>query len=210
MTLRLYVICGLTLLSLAAPRSMAAQEQTDPGALPLFDFETGEPRKLEHLQGKIVVLNFWATWCKPCLEEMPLLISLQERYRGQGVQVIGASADLEDTRDRIPEFIRRLGINFPVWVGATAEHMEALGLPGMLPATVVLDQEGGIAGRIAGVLQEGEVERYLDWLLKRPADRVERREEDEDRHAHDGHEHDREEAHHHGGVGLEGASTVPS
>ena len=210
MTLRIYAICGLTFLSLAAQQPIAAQQDSDPGSLSLSDFQTGEPRKLADLKGKIVVLNFWATWCRPCLEEMPLLVSLQERYREQGVQVIGASADLEETRPRIPEFVRRTGINFPIWVGATAEHMEALGLPGALPATVVLDEEGGVAGRIVGVLQEGEVERYLAWVLKRPPDRMERRGKGEDGHAHDDHEHGQEKAHQHGGVGLEGASMVPS
>ena len=113
---------------------------------------TGQEHSLSSLHGKIVVLSFWATWCAPCREEMPLLVSLQKRYRVHGVQVIGASVDDESTQGEIASFSQNLKINFPIWIGATLEHMlKASGCGSVLPATAVLDRDGQIVGRIIGM-----------------------------------------------------------
>ena len=119
---------------LAIPLATPAQEAKQPSfanpfpTLTLRDAQ-GQEHSLSSLHGKIVVLNFWATWCAPCREEMPLLVSLQKRYRVHGVQVIGASVDDESTQGEIASFSQKLKINFPIWIGATLEHMaRSLGL----------------------------------------------------------------------------------
>ena len=163
-----------------------------------------------------MVLNFWATWCVPCREEMPLLVSLQKRYGGRAVQVIGASVDDESTQAQIAPFIQKLKIRFPIWIGATIEHMQSLGLGSALPATAILDRDGQIAGRIIGVVDKNDLHQRIDWLLSDrttpvPPPLLNTIEQ----HAHDrpdehGHKHDGEEEHEHGSVAIEGASSVPS
>ncbi|HUG43627.1 MAG TPA: TlpA disulfide reductase family protein [Acidobacteriota bacterium] len=186
------------------------------------DFQSGDRRTSDHLKGKITVLNFWATWCAPCVEEMPLLVAIQDAYRDRGVQVVAVSVDEENTRKRIPEFIERFEMNFPVWIEGTIRDMASFELPGVVPSTVVLDQEGRLVGRIVGKFQPGEIETYLDWLLARPPELIENLDapdgEASGRNGGYGREPDCEDYddHHHGeehrhlSVGLESASSVPS
>ena len=199
------------LLLLGNPIALLAQSPPEQSPnLVLKDLE-GREQRLADYRGKIVVLNFWATWCAPCVKEMPLLVAAQQQYRPGGVQVIGASADDDTTKDQIPGFVQKLKINFPVWVGATTEHMQAFGLGAALPGTAFLDRDGKVVGRIIGVLEKDELEKRIEWLLgdrstPAPAPVVNKMEKSAEAHEH---EH-AEEDHVHGGVGMEGASSVPS
>jgi thiol-disulfide isomerase/thioredoxin len=201
---RLAALCLVGAVALASDRAM----------LSLPDL-TGTPQTLEHYHGRVVVLNFWATWCVPCREEMPLLGNIQKRYEPKGVVVIGASADDESTQAQIPTFIQKLKSTFPVWKGATTEHMERLGLGTGLPATAIIGPDGQIAFRILGIIEREAITERLDWLLgdhtaPAPAPLIDGISAAQDAHRHaQGHEHGKEE-HTHGGVGMEGASTVPS
>jgi thiol-disulfide isomerase/thioredoxin len=195
-------------LFLASPAPMRAQDLAPSGVeatLVLQDLE-GRKRDLQEFKGSVVVVNFWATWCIPCREEMPIFIRLQERRGAEGVQVIGASADEVGKEHAVGTFVRELGINFPIWIGATTVDMERLGLGTALPATAILDRDGTVATRAAGIIDESGLNRWIDWLLS-------------DRSApappppvkvpmpSAAHKHD----HHHGtGVGLDGPSLVPS
>ncbi len=152
--------------------------------------------RLAEQRGKIVVLNFWATWCQPCLQEMPLLEAIHEQYASRGVEVIGASADDASTRGRIPEFTRRVGVRFPIWEGATTADMHALGLPESLPGTALIDRDGSVAFRIHGIVKKKDLKDRIDWLL---SDRAKPPPVDRE-----------EEEHTHATVGMEGASLVPS
>jgi len=168
----------------------------------------GQRVTLESLRGRIVVLNFWATWCVPCREEMPMLERIQREYAARGIVVVGASADDEKTQRQIAPFLRKNKLTFPIWVGATTQDMESLALGAALPATAVIDREGRIAGRIVGPLEEADLRRRIAWMLGEgqgdpPAAVLNTFEKAK-------HEHGEEEDHQHGGVSLEGASTVPS
>jgi thiol-disulfide isomerase/thioredoxin len=204
----------LLLLSLLASRAGAAE---DEASLVLKDLN-GREQRLDSYRGKTVVLNFWATWCAPCVKEMPILVSLQNRFGAWGVQVIGASAD--EQPDKIPAFIKKLKINFPVWVGATTADMERLGLGSALPATAIIDHNGQVVERILGVVNKEDLEKRIEAILPGKSDRdtpakakpgethgESPRGKDEHDHRH---EHKEGEDHKHGGIGLEGASTVPS
>jgi thiol-disulfide isomerase/thioredoxin len=186
------------------------------GSLPLFAGNAaelsladlrGEMRSLQEHKGNIVILNFWATWCVPCREEMPLLVSIQNRYADQGVVVIGASADEASTQNRIPEFLQKLKITFPVWVGANTRDMEKLGLGTGMPATAVIDQEGRIVGRILGTVEKKDLTFRIEYLLGNRTGPAPPPLVDQISKAH---QHEGEEKHSHGGVAMEGASTVPS
>lgn len=187
---------------------------SDEASLTLNELD-GSPRSLSDYRGKIVVLNFWATWCVPCREEMPVLVALKNRYAERGIQFIAASADDESTRKEVPRSAARLKINFPVWVGATTTDMRRLGLGDGLPATAIIDRDGRITARILGIVDKDDLVNRLEWLLgdrARPAppalvNNIEKHEHD---HKDDKHHHEGEEEHEHGGVGIEGASTVPS
>lgn len=201
----------LTTLSLIAGLALASRP-SDGAELALPDL-SGAQQRLEQYRGQVVVLNFWATWCVPCREEMPLLVDIQNRYTSRDVVVVGASADDESTRMRIRPFVEELRITFPIWTGATSADMDRLGLGTALPATAIIDRDGRIAFRIIGVLERKDLVRRLDYLLsakrgKAPEPVIDMLSGATD--AHEGHEQGEEDEHAHGGVSMEGASLVPS
>lgn len=125
----------------------------------------GASQSLENYRGKIVVLNFWATWCGPCLEEMPMLADIQKKFGHRDVVVIGVSLDDGDPRRKVPEFVRKKKINFPIWLNGTTEDLERFGLGEALPATAFIDREGRVTGRVLGMLRKRDLRNRVEWLL---------------------------------------------
>lgn len=159
----------------------------------------GHPVGLDSYRGRVVVLNFWATWCAPCRKEMPDLVRIQNRYGIYGVQVVAASADPPLAADAVAEFAVKHKLNFPVLLGADTAQMQSLGAGVALPATIVLDREGRVVERISGVFDRGRLESLLDRLVGG----------DPHRASADPHDHG-EEGHHHPPHGGTQASLVPS
>lgn len=126
---------------------------------------SGVEQSLNLLKGRIVILNFWATYCIPCKAEMPELAAIQNEYAALGVQVIGASADETESRAQVLRFIKETRINFPVWMGATAADMMRFGLGSALPGTVVIGSDGGVARVFSGVVNQTELKKQLDAML---------------------------------------------
>jgi thiol-disulfide isomerase/thioredoxin len=120
---------------------------------------------LRAYHGKIVVLNFWATWCKPCKKEIPALMEIQRQYESLGVQVTGASIDEPEDRKKAEEFVHQTRVNYPMWFGCTIEQMLPLGLATSIPATAILDQAGQRRFRIIGEAKKADISERLDWLL---------------------------------------------
>jgi len=115
--------------------------------------------------GKILLINFWATWCAPCLREMPMLMELQAQYGEAGLQVIGiALDDVQSVRD----FVAKLAISYPILVGA-ADVMEtnrAYGnSAGMLPFSVLVDRDGIIRWQYVGEIRRETITPLLSELL---------------------------------------------
>lgn len=126
---------------------------------------SGIDQRLQSYRGRVVVLNFWATWCVPCRKEMPDLAAIQNAYAPFGVQVIGASADQLADRAKVVQFIRESKVNFPVWLGATTEQMRAFGVGPGLPATVIVGRDGRVVWVKPTVIHEAELKKELDRLL---------------------------------------------
>ena len=124
-----------------------------------------KPHKLSQYRGKVVILNFWATWCGNVKRELPMLVEEQERYRDRGVVVIGASLDDATTVKRVRPFAKKEKIDFPIWIGATVDHLEKLGLGQAIPATAFFDRDGNLVGRVLGVLRKDDLEHRIEWLL---------------------------------------------
>ena len=143
----------------------AAEGQTIRRAPPLKlrDLQ-GRAVRLSDYRGKVVLLNFWATWCPPCRAEMPDLIRLQREYGQQGLQVIGVTYPPE-RRARVRGFTRRLKVNYPVALG-TRQTKASFTADETLPLTVIIDRDGTIRGFIAGILLPEEFEQQVKPLLR--------------------------------------------
>lgn len=130
---------------------------------------TGKPEPLAQWQGKIRVLNFWATWCPPCREEIPALSRTQTKLAGKGVQFLGIAVDSADNvRDFIQEAVRETPLTYPLLIASpeAIESLKALGnRQGGLPFTVILDRQGQIRYARLGGLDESKLERLLAPLL---------------------------------------------
>ena len=124
---------------------------------------SGRKVRLRDLRGKPVLLNFWATWCGPCNAEMPALIDLEKQYAGR-VAFIGASLDDNKTVAKIPAFLAKYQIDFPVWYGATLDDLDRLKMGNAVPDTAFLDAEGRLVARILGQARPEELKERLDWL----------------------------------------------
>jgi thiol-disulfide isomerase/thioredoxin len=123
----------------------------------------GKRVRLRDYAGKIVVLNFWATWCGPCREEMPRLQRAEKEF--DGVIFIGVSLDDNKTKSRIPDFVREHAIDFPIWVGATADDLDRLDMGPAVPATAFIDADGRIVARVEGEVRDEEIKERIEWLL---------------------------------------------
>jgi thiol-disulfide isomerase/thioredoxin len=135
-----------------------------PLSLPFKDLN-GNKVQIKDLRGKVVLLNFWATWCVPCRSEMPMLVEAEKQYGPRGVAFVAISLDDRTTRPKIPDFLKEFQIGFPVWTGASTMDLEDLKLGQALPATAFLDREGRVVARVLGAVRKDEVAERLEWLL---------------------------------------------
>src|ERR1700682_6481230 len=125
----------------------------------------GSTQEISKYKGKIVVLNFWATWCTSCRHEMPLLAEMQKKYEDKGVVVLGASVDDEKSQPLIQPFAEKNKIPFPLLVGATTDQMQQLQLGEVIPATAFFDADGNLIARVLGELNKSDLQNRLGWVL---------------------------------------------
>ena len=144
------------------PPGVAGQERKAP-PLTLKTVE-GRSLRLSDYRGKVVLLNFWATWCPPCRAEIPDLVKYQREYARQGLQVIGVTYPPE-RRVRVLRFTKRLGVNYPVALGTRATKA-VFTADETLPLTVVIDREGIVRALIPGILLPEEFEQQVRPLLR--------------------------------------------
>lgn len=130
----------------------------------LTDVE-GRVRHIAEWKGKALVCNFWATWCPPCREEIPLLVSSHEKVLAKGGEIVGIALD---SAKNVVEFTKTVRINYPILVTdpSAIELMAKLGnASGGLPFTVFVDRAGSLVGRKLGMLHGPELEANLEMLL---------------------------------------------
>lgn len=125
----------------------------------------GGKQSIAEWDGKVVVLNFWATWCEPCRREIPLLTQLQQQYEERGLQVVGVAID---SRDAIRDFANKVGINYPVLYGVEAAMDVAASYgdeQGTLPYTVVIARDGHIRHIFRKEIKRPDIEPVIHELL---------------------------------------------
>jgi len=113
-------------------------------------FNNKEPQKLGNLKGKVVVLDFWATYCPPCLEEIPHLVNLQDKYGSDGFQIVGLHVGGEEDAPKVPAFVEKLKMNYPI---ATPENeLTDILFAGeeAIPQTFVFDRNGKLINKYVG------------------------------------------------------------
>lgn len=150
-------------------RGWVGEAETDPqpGVRPAFSLPdlSGETRAIGEWDGRVLVINFWATWCPPCVEEIPELVTFQSEYGERGVQVIGVALD---DRDSIQAFLDEVPVSYPVLYGVTDafEVLAAYGNErGTLPYTVIVARDGVIQRRLPRPTDAEELGRLVAPLL---------------------------------------------
>lgn len=124
----------------------------------------GRTLRLSDYKGKLVLLNFWATWCAPCRAEMPDLIRWQRQYKSHGLQIIGITYPPERLAE-VRRFAQRVKVNYPIALGKE-ETKEQFDQGDTLPMTVLIDRKGTVREVIQGVLFPEEFERKIKPLLR--------------------------------------------
>jgi len=141
------------------------QHKPRPGEVPTLSLKTysGETFTVSPEDTQVTLLVFWATWCEPCVMEIPTLVSLQEKYRGRGFRVVAINMDDADGSKAQP-IMEHFGVNYPVLVGSDEVGNKLGGLWG-LPTSFLIGRDGILKDKIVGLAPDGELESKILALL---------------------------------------------
>lgn len=169
------VVVAVALLGLAAGKLVSRALFEPAAGMPALDGNAvyglsmpdldGKPQAFDQWRGKVLVVNFWATWCGPCREEMPALVAAQSRYGDKGLQIVGIGID---DAAKMREFAKSLNLNYPALDGGfgALELSKSLGNSVMaLPFTLVVDRTGAIVRRQLGPMNEQYLASIASQLL---------------------------------------------
>ncbi len=126
----------------------------------------GKPVKLSDFKGKVVILDFWATWCPPCRAEIPGFVILQKKYADKGFTVIGVSLDQQGP-SVVKSFMRSFGMNYPVVMGTPKIVLDYGGITA-IPTTFVIDRQGNVVTAYQGAMDQATFESVIGPLLEKP------------------------------------------
>ena len=132
------------------PARDAQSNPTTPVAEMSWTTFDGNVQKLKDLNGKVVVLDFWATYCKPCIQEIPHLMELQAKHGKENVEIIGLHVGGDEDRPKVPEFVDRLKITYPLANPEDALSSFIFGQETAIPQTAVFDRKGKLTKKIIG------------------------------------------------------------
>ncbi len=155
----LLVTLGLVATASAAPASLIGQPAP---ALVLKDLN-GKEVSLAALKGKVVVVDFWATWCGPCQQEIPGYIEMQKQYGPQGLVVVGVSLDTKKASE-VKKFVEAKGMNYPVVIGSF-DHVDAFGGFEVIPTTFLIGRDGKVLHQKSGAMEHAEYEAIVKKAL---------------------------------------------
>lgn len=163
-------VIAIAALAIACPLAGAAKQES--GAIPVLTAVTldGKNFDLSALRGHVVLVHFWATWCTPCIKEMPALEAFYERYRARGVEVIAMSEDRTRDLDEVHHMVHHMNMHYPVAMAHKASS-NTFGDPSALPVTYVVDAKGEVRAEMrpdTQPLTEENLARVVDPLLATP------------------------------------------
>lgn len=150
-----------------APQRGAIEEGISTGnRLPDVEFMTfaGDPIRLKEMVGQPLIVNFWATWCGPCKQEIPLLQDAFDKHQSDGLKLIAIT---DEDKSVVEPFVQNQGMTFPIMFDKSGRASNKYGIQG-IPTTFFLDRDGVIIARHVGALGPNVLQSYLDDLLQQP------------------------------------------
>lgn len=129
----------------------------------------GSVQKLKDLQGKVVVLDFWATYCPPCIEEIPHLMELQAKYGEDHLRIIGLHVGGAEDKPKVPEFVQRLKISYPLGTPEDELTRFVFGQETAIPQTAIFDRDGKFITKIVGF--NDQIRKELDDVVEATVNR---------------------------------------
>ncbi len=158
------VLLVLLLISFAFEYNLSAYlTKTQAPDFRLYNLK-GKIDKLSNYKGKIVVLNFFATWCPPCKMEIPGFVKFYKNYKKEGVVILGICLDAND-KSKVKSFIKQYQINYPVLIGTRDVVMDYGGIH-VIPTTFIINGEGYIVDRIIGYLNDEDLKSKINKLIE--------------------------------------------
>ena len=151
------------ILAIAGVTAACAQSAEEAKAVPAPDFSVkdlqGNTLNLAAYKGKVLVINFWATWCPPCRREIPDFIAAYKELKGEGLEILGLSVD-QKTGPELIDWTRKIGVNYPIAL-ATPEIIKAYEPGDYIPSTIIVDRKGMIRFRQAELMTKDTLVRLF-------------------------------------------------
>jgi thiol-disulfide isomerase/thioredoxin len=152
------------------PAGTGANANTNVAMLAGWESSDGKKARVSDLKGKVVLLDFYATWCEPCRRETPHLVELHQKYQSQGLQIIGLNVGGEDDYGQVPEYKKDYGIEYSLAIPEDELVEQLLGDNGNIPQTFVIDRQGQLIRHMVGFSEARgpELDRLISSALESP------------------------------------------